>query len=127
MKPCPNCRSTAPDDAEVCAVCGWDFVAGVRDEVSGRSENERVDRQRPRPTGKTAIAISLLLGGLALLLLLCSLFVTTERYGEIDVEGIAFQWMLQVCAGSLFYLALLIGLAGYIVRALSYLPGHKGR
>ncbi len=59
--------------------------------------------------------------------MLGSFLVTTEQFGEVDVQGIALPWMLQILAGSFFYLALLIGLAGYIVRAISYLPGDKRR
>jgi choline-glycine betaine transporter len=97
---------------------------------SGTDENpdaESVFPESPepilRPTGEGAISIGGWAFALGVMCLIGSFFIETSRYGEINYGAINWRWNLMLFGAGLAQLGTLVWLAGYIVRAIFFLPG----
>ena len=124
MKSCIQCGTEATDDIAVCTSCGRQF-SHVKDS-EGQSPN-LLASLRPassRPDGGTAIAWSKGLGIVAALFLFISLCGGRGTIVPSTKLDVFFYTCLRL-AGGLFWIALIIGLTGYVVRAISYLPGRE--
>lgn len=111
MKNCLSCGAEASDDAAVCDQCGHEFVyrgSGSSKVVSGESVpvQERPDGSMTMTGGGLAIAMGLLL----------VFFAFTGNDANASVG-------MLVAGGALAQLGLTFWLAGYVVRAISFLPG----
>jgi uncharacterized membrane protein YvbJ len=130
MKSCLNCGATAPDDMATCPACGRDFSyysasGGDASAVTAREEHERTrpDGSTPRTIGWILIVVGVLLGLWSGLM-----SVTTYSFStDIDPDKVAMKALLAVCAEGAFGLGLILWLAGYIVHAISFLPGKEDK
>jgi hypothetical protein len=129
-KDCPQCGTEAPVEDRQCAVCNYKFtVVYAEGEAQAQASAEIAKFESPRPTGMMPMAVGWTCLGFSVLLLLLSLGSGPESYalrlGMMDEVAAAYarQFLMQVSAGALFSLFLVFWSVGYIVRALSYLPG----
>lgn len=77
-----------------------------------------------RPNGSGQFA-----GGWALLVLGCLLLIAgviteAKSYGGIDADALVLKWMLIYVGGGLISAAFLLFIAGWIINAVSFLPGR---
>lgn len=142
MKGCPLCGSEAPDDAERCTVCPYWFSSAA-DDVEGAQTRgaSSLPTSNGRPTGIPPMVVGWLCFAAAAILMLMSLGAGPEPYevsyatnlsgnpyaspdiiGRVS-EGYARQWQLQLASGAFFSLFLAFWSVGYIVHAISFLPG----
>jgi hypothetical protein len=126
MKSCIQCGTEADDDVRTCGQCGRKF-SFVSDTAGESKMNTDVGiNVEQRPTGKNAKLIGGLTLGVGLSAFLCSLLVSTTGYdGSLDPNALSMKWALAWFGAGFFHFGLLIWLVGYVVHAISFLPGKN--
>ena len=112
MKKCPNCGSEALDEAEWCMECAKPLTAEAV--AAFQSENPQLALSSHRPDGSQAM----LWGGFGIILGVVLIFFAMRA------DEVGTSWNLIIFGGGLAQLGLLIWLAGYIVKAISFIPGR---
>ena len=114
MKYCPDCNFENRVNAEHCAACGHVFNGGAPVSVDGgaslgaAASPERPDGSLPMLFGWIALGASVLFEILA-----------------VSADEVAGAWAATLAAGGFFSLFLVLWGVGYIVRAISFLPGRE--
>ena len=139
MKSCPLCGTDAAE-TEACCVnpdCRRPFASAHTEEQ--RKYAEAITRGPERPTGTVPLIVGWVCLAAAIIALMVSLGsgpaswereLATNPYASADLiartaTGYARQWQLQMVAGGFFSLFLIFWGVGYIVRAISFLPGKE--
>lgn len=78
--------------------------------------------KRPDGSGQITGGAWLLCAGLILFLL--SFTVNTSTYSGVDVDALFYRWSLLSIAGGLIGMAFILFICGWIIRAISLLPGR---
>ncbi|MEA3033571.1 MAG: hypothetical protein QOH86_1587 [Sphingomonadales bacterium] len=111
MKNCLDCGAEAPDEAQTCEECGREFIyfgtGGSSDAIEPYVEK--------RPDGSVTMAGGGIAIGLGLILILVA-FNSRDAGPSLG---------MIVCGAGLAQLGLTFWLAGYIVKAISFLPGRN--
>ncbi len=143
------CGTDAEDDTLRCEECGYNYTNLGPSLGSGQI---RAARPMPiatepvvaqRPTGDIPMIIGWISFAIGMILLFISLgqgpesweisaatnlagnpYVSPETFARV-AEAYARQWNLQIAAGGFFTLFLVLCSVGYIVRAISFLPGKE--
>ena len=76
-----------------------------------------------RPDGSRAYGLALILVWLGVIAFLATFFIQVESFGGVDPEKVVLRWALLGCASALLYASFIIAVAGYIVRAMSFISG----
>jgi uncharacterized membrane protein YvbJ len=113
MKSCKNCGTIAPDHLTRCPACGRDTLRPETGDQSAQRSEPHEHEKGTRPDGRDPITFGVIAILIAVILAIIS--------GTIDVAFT--QAMVLVAAEALFGLGVVLWLAGYIVRAISFLPG----
>ena len=88
---------------------------------SGRKASERPDGSTAKFVGISLIVLGALLG-------LWAELASASEYSwstEIDPDKVALKAKLALAGGGFFQIGLIVWLAGYIVHAISFLPGKR--
>jgi hypothetical protein len=149
MKTCPTCGTEANDDTLRCEECGYNYTnlgpsLGSGQVKSPGSAQVATDSVPPaRPTGQVPMIIGWICFAIGIFLVLLSFGQGPEAwevsmatklagnpYAPPDTfsrvaEAYARQWYYQIAAGGFFSLFLILWSVGYIVRAISFLPGKQ--
>ena len=143
MKQCLNCGETAENDVRECSSCGRSFAyykpVGDQSGVSmtaGPASGPQQGSAGPvapldRPDGSIpkGLGIALMLLGVVLAIWASFMDVTNYSYltsgTTIDAEKLAAKAVLMLLGEGCFALGLILWLAGYIVYAISFLPGRN--
>jgi hypothetical protein len=121
MKSCLNCGTETLDDAVICDTCGRRFAyTGAAEEPQTSS----VLAEGSRPDGSGAMSTGVFLAIAGILALAISAMTGTTEYGAIDPDKTAMKAALSLIGGGILQVGLVAWLAGYIVHALSFLPGR---
>ena len=118
MKACPVCGLEAEPAATECSGCQYKFTSAVAD----ADTDTGAASSRPTGEGPTTAGWFCFCG--AVLLFIFSLGTPTETYNLSLAEAYARQWIFQMGAAGAFSLAILLWCVGYIVKAISFLPGR---
>lgn len=143
MKSCPICGTDANDDTLQCEECGYKYTnlgpslgAGQARSTEG-AQITNVALVDERPTGRLPIIVGWICFGIAVVLVFISFAqapqswerdLAANPYASADLvarvaQGYARQWLLRLVGGGFFSLFLIFWSVGYIVRAISFLPG----
>lgn len=76
-----------------------------------------------RPTGSGQVIGGWVLAIVGFLALLIGVFQDTRGYNGVDVSALATQWMLFYFGGAAIALGGLLVITGWIIQAISFLPG----
>jgi hypothetical protein len=126
VKSCLNCGRPAPIDAPTCEYCGREYA--YTGEVDGESISLRGTPQSDRPTGNGAKTTGIILAVLGVLAILFSMLISPSDYsgvGEIDQDQVVLKAALSMLGERFLQIGLVVWLAGYIVNAISFLPGRE--
>ena len=136
MKACPLCGIDADDAEKKCGGCGYPFSGAEVDaddeDIWLSSESsaapDRPDGGTPMIVGWVCLAASLIFTIVAFNQGPESWQVSAAEYGSSSaLSGLADaygrQWAFQLAAGGFFTLFLVFWSVGYVVRAISFLPG----
>lgn len=146
MKSCLECGAVSAEDAAECEQCGFEFAQ--TGELSQREAEQPLPAKTEalnRPTGVAPMRIGYLFLVVAGILFLMSATQEGLKSYEVDyiraIENNPYRgtqytdlltkqaaaagrsFMLQVGAGAAFSMFLLLWSVGYIVKAISFLPG----
>jgi hypothetical protein len=116
-KTCPLCGTEDIDDTVAVCDCGYAFSERGRGEAPP-SETAILER----PTGETPILIA----WVCLFMAATAFLISLAGSGE-SLDSYLVIWGLRVAAGALFSLFLILWSVGYVVRAMSFLPGVERR
>ena len=122
MKSCLGCGTEASDRLMFCQVCGREFAHKGTSSAAERPEGLPANFD-VRPDGKTMIGVGstgLIIG---IVLGLFALATDVSPYGSLDVDKLAMQWNLLMGGTALAHIGFLLLLVGFVVRAISFLPG----
>ena len=147
MKSCPMCGTDADDEAGQCAACHYHFKGPDSASASAQADSPAetmitvVYSRSARPTGEVPMTIGWLCCLGAVILVLVSFGQGPQPY-EVSAatslagnpyappstftrvaDAYARQWYFQLAAGGLLSLGVILCCVGYIVRAISFLPG----
>ena len=117
---------------KVCTTCGTSQAADLTNCVNCNSvlpEASTMAGAKVRPDGTVPmnIGIGLIILALALAVWSGMMSVTTYSFStDIDPDKVAMKALLALGAGGAFGLGLILWLAGYVVHAISFLPGKEG-
>jgi protein-S-isoprenylcysteine O-methyltransferase Ste14 len=121
MKTCMDCGTVSPRDTVACDKCGYKFRFA---EGGAETTDAAVANETQRPTGDTPKLVGGVLFVAGLLSFLFSFAVSVTSYdGSLDAKALAWKWLLTWTGAGMLHLGLLIWLVGYIVHAISFLPG----
>jgi hypothetical protein len=118
MMKCPICESLVENDAATCWNCSAEFVVSETGNTVAQDDGVVVTRSN----GGALIAggwVMIVLAALGLLL------GVTTLASPRSVSGAASSWFLTVASVAIFQIGLLLAIAGYIVRAIWFLPGEE--
>ncbi|MFO1259596.1 MAG: hypothetical protein U1E68_00745 [Sphingomonadaceae bacterium] len=124
MKNCLDCGLEVDDSVYACPNCGRQF-AYIAGEQSQDASEQAYFQAAVRPDGSGAKAAGVIIGGLGIIVWLFSLFMSEKEYSfsDVDPDRLALKYSLSLIGGGMLSLGLIIWLAGYIVFAISFLPG----
>lgn len=77
---------------------------------------------RPKGDGQFIGGWFAFISGLAFLL--WSLLIDAKNYNGVDVDALASKWILLYLSGAAIGGAILLFMTGWIIRAISFLPGR---
>jgi hypothetical protein len=120
-----SCGAAAQDTTKECETCGREFAFQTTE--AGTSSLTQV-LEAPlgaRPDGSTMIPIGAALMVFGILGVFGSLMIDPVDYAGIDHDKIALQWNLLIGGGALAQIGFFLLLVGYILRAISFLPGRE--
>ena len=112
MKFCRQCNFENSVNAEHCAACGHSFTGGAPATVADTDRMRHINSGR-RPDGSLPMLFGWLAFGLSVLFEILAL----------SAEGLGTKWVAALAAGAFFSLFLVLWGVGYIVSAISFLPG----
>ena len=113
MKSCPMCGTDAQSDALHCEQCAYTFaMSNSTSSVGGSSQGVQGIE---RPNGNIPIQLSWIF-----LIISVGLFL----WSLVEYDNIVMSWLMQISSGGFFSLFLILWSVGYIVRAISFLPGR---
>ncbi len=78
---------------------------------------------RRRPNGSTQFAIGTALVVVGSLIVVGSFSVHVAQYPSLDVDALTLRWGLVALGSVSLFVALLLFAAGWIIQAISFLPG----
>ncbi|MBY2957592.1 hypothetical protein FIV32_02360 [Sphingomonadales bacterium 58] len=58
-------------------------------------------------------------------LFVCAFLVDTKSYSGVDFDGVILRWSLLSLAGSAIGIAFILFITGWIIHAISFLPGSN--
>ena len=149
MKSCPMCGADARDDTLRCEDCGYNYTN--LGPSLGSGETRPADSvplatfaaAAERPSGLIPMIIGWVCFAIGVILVFISFgqapdawevsmasnlagnpYAPPETFSRV-AEAYARQWYFQVAAGGFFSLFLILWSVGYIVRAISFLPGKE--
>jgi hypothetical protein len=128
MKNCLNCGEEVGNDVRHCPTCGRTFahVEPLRTQAS--DSNKPAAFERPDGSIPKTLGIAFMILAVVLAIWAGSMDVTTYSYlasgATIDADKLATKTMLTLSGEGFFALGLILWLAGYIVYAISFLPGR---
>jgi hypothetical protein len=151
MKACPMCGTDANDDTLRCEECGYNYINLAPSLGAGQATTLEPGQistvpavVAERPTGSAPMIVGWVCFAIGITLLFMSLgqgpkswdvsmatnlagnpYAPPETFSRV-AEAYARQWHFQVAAGGFFSLFLILWSVGYIVRAISFLPGREG-
>lgn len=139
MKACPLCGIDAEDAVSKCTGCGYKFAGTEQDDGDDQAwsaydatpPQQRPDGGTPMMLGWLCLMIALILAAVAYSQGPESWQISAAGYGSTSaLSGLAEahgrQWTFQLASGGFFSLFLVFWSVGYIVRAISFLPGNTG-
>jgi hypothetical protein len=143
MKSCPLCGTEAADEAARCPHCTYKFSLGIAPDGERPPAATLQPRVDARPTGAAPMVVGWLCLAASAILMLISFTVgpspydvsyatglSGNPYASQDIiarvsEGYARQWQFQLASGAFFSLFIAFWSVGYIVHAISFLPGKN--
>jgi di/tricarboxylate transporter len=128
MKACLDCGAEAPNSQMSCDVCkrptAW-RITGPDDVDAPRAAfTPETPAQWVRPDGRSAIAGGSAAVILGIICVLISFMINPYEYGQVDAGALRWQWGLLFFGAGIAQIGLMLWLAGYIVKAISFLPGR---